>query len=438
MSIASYLFQSIFHPSEITALIKHKFIKPKVTLKIRPEQKQKIRCYEFLDKTSRSFAAVIKELDEDVRDAICIFYLVLRGLDTIEDDMSIPNEKKEPLLRSFHEILSQKGWNFTGSGPHEKDRQLLVEFNIVIDEFLSLRKEFRDIIADIANEMGNGMADYVNNAMHNKYGVQTNKDFDKYCYYVAGLVGIGLTRLFAVSGLENPELEKDTELSIHMGLFLQKANIIRDYLEDLLDGRKFWPKEIWSNYVEDFSQLKESGYETKALNCLSAIILNALHHAPECLNYMNQLHNRSVFSFCAIPQVMAIATFALMFRNYDTFQKVVKIRRGEAIKLIQRCTNIHEVASIFREYNRIIISKNDPKDPNFMKISVACGKIEKWCATNLSVTDICNSPYYTTQETEILLFVGFGLLALTAYLLSYYNWEHFRYDELKISDLFDV
>ena len=30
-----------------------------------------------------------------------------------------------------------------------------------------------------------------------------------------------------------------------MGLFLQKTNIIRDYLEDLEGGRTFWPDEVW-------------------------------------------------------------------------------------------------------------------------------------------------------------------------------------------------
>ncbi len=29
-----------------------------------------------------------------------------------------------------------------------------------------------------------------------------------------------------------------------MGLFLQKTNIIRDYLEDFVDGRAFWPQEV--------------------------------------------------------------------------------------------------------------------------------------------------------------------------------------------------
>ena len=60
--------------------------------------------------------------------------------------------------------------------------------------------------------MGNGMADYAKNAAHEQYGVITIKDFDLYCHYVAGLVGIGLSRLFSASELENPELIKDTEL----------------------------------------------------------------------------------------------------------------------------------------------------------------------------------------------------------------------------------
>ncbi|CAG8754882.1 16542_t:CDS:1, partial [Cetraspora pellucida] len=69
MSKVPSLFQTISHPSEISALIQFIFYKPKNILKIKSENKQKIRCYEFLDQTSRSFAAVIKQLDDAVRDA---------------------------------------------------------------------------------------------------------------------------------------------------------------------------------------------------------------------------------------------------------------------------------------------------------------------------------------------------------------------------------
>ena len=65
---------------------------------------------------------------------VCLFYLVLRGLDTLEDDMTLPDEVKQPLLRKFHELTVQPGWTFTESGPNENDRQLLVEYDKVIEE----------------------------------------------------------------------------------------------------------------------------------------------------------------------------------------------------------------------------------------------------------------------------------------------------------------
>ncbi len=37
-------------------------------------------CWGFLDLTSRSFAAVIKELKGELSRVICLFYLVLRAL----------------------------------------------------------------------------------------------------------------------------------------------------------------------------------------------------------------------------------------------------------------------------------------------------------------------------------------------------------------------
>jgi farnesyl-diphosphate farnesyltransferase len=62
-------------------------------------------CYSMLNKVSRSFAIVIQMLPECLRDAICVFYLTLRALDTVEDDMALPNERKLPLLHTFHDKL---------------------------------------------------------------------------------------------------------------------------------------------------------------------------------------------------------------------------------------------------------------------------------------------------------------------------------------------
>ncbi len=60
---------------------------------------------------------MIQTLPEEIKDAICIFYLVLRGLDTVEDDMAIPNDKKLPMLKEFHTHLTKKSWNVDGMRP---------------------------------------------------------------------------------------------------------------------------------------------------------------------------------------------------------------------------------------------------------------------------------------------------------------------------------
>lgn len=48
---------------------------------------------------------VIQQLPLELRDAVCVFYLVLRALDTVEDDMALPLETKLPHLRAFHEHI---------------------------------------------------------------------------------------------------------------------------------------------------------------------------------------------------------------------------------------------------------------------------------------------------------------------------------------------
>ena len=78
----------------------------------------------------------------------------------------------------------------------------------------------------------------------------------QYCHYVAGLVGIGLTRLFAASGLECEEVGDLHKLANSMGLFLQKTNIIRDYLEDNLQEREFWPREVSTSDRVDYCNCK--------------------------------------------------------------------------------------------------------------------------------------------------------------------------------------
>jgi farnesyl-diphosphate farnesyltransferase len=198
--------------------------------------------------------------------------------------------------------------------------------------------------------------------------LQTITEYDLYCHYVAGLVGEGLSRLFAASGKEVPWLGEQLTLANSMGLLLQKTNILRDIREDVDQGRYFWPRELWGVWsasehgekarppgkgewygfatpeelvravgpvgpIKPSTKLGESSPADRALWTLSAMTLDALRHATDSLDYLALLKNQSVFNFCAIPAAMALATLEVCFMNPDVLRKNVKIRKGHAVQV---------------------------------------------------------------------------------------------------------
>src|ERR1700739_80550 len=96
------LFKSVHKPSEILAMLKIKFGDYAIKGNSEPldvlarKLNDRYFCDAALNEVSRSFAVVIQQLPKDLRDPVCIFYLVLRGLDSVEDDMTYPADKRLP------------------------------------------------------------------------------------------------------------------------------------------------------------------------------------------------------------------------------------------------------------------------------------------------------------------------------------------------------
>ena len=352
------LYKSALHPREVRALLKLKIKSRQYAVPKKPLAElvlildDETFSYAALSKVSRSFAVVIQQLPEDLKDAVCVFYLVLRALDTIEDDMKFPQEEKLELLRNFHKKSYDENFTLKNVGDQEDYRILLEHYDKVARFFKSLDAGYRDVIVSIAEKMGNGMADFTE-----KEVVSLN-DYNLYCHYVAGLVGIGLSNLFSVSGLENQELKNEHELSNSMGLFLQKTNIIRDYHEDLSSDRSFWPKEVWGKYSDKLSFFTENPTASKSLACLNEMVLDALGHLPDVVDYLNLLKNERIFRFAAIPQVMAIATLAAVYNNPKVFTGVVKVRKGLAAKLILYDLPLEDTLKYFKKYSRVFLRKS--------------------------------------------------------------------------------
>lgn len=199
--------------------------------------------------------------------------------------------------------------------------------------------------------MQTGMADYAHKAATTgSLYVETIAEYDLYCHYVAGLVGEGLSRLWSASKKEAEWMEFQLELSNSMGLLLQKTNIIRDYREDTEESRFFWPREIWGQYgFKEMKEMYEPGNEQRAQWAQTGMVVDALRHATDSLDYLRLIRNQTIFNFCAIPSAMAMATLSLCFMNKEMFQHNIKIRKAAAAEVCslpitiasQRLTRFH-------------------------------------------------------------------------------------------------
>jgi farnesyl-diphosphate farnesyltransferase len=380
--------KSILKPEEMAALLKLKFGGKKIIGQHKNgniiKDNNLAYCYNTLDKVSRSFAAVIRQLPDEVRDVVCLFYLILRALDSIEDDMDLAQDTKINLLREFYTKNVEQGWKLDNVGDKEEYRDLLANYDKVIEAFLVLDVKYQNIITDICQKMGAGMADFAETE------ITTLEDYNLYCHYVAGLVGIGLSELFAASEIESKELESQKMLANSMGLFLQKTNIVRDYKEDLDENRIFWPEEVWTLYSPKVEGFSLNPGKLESVSGLNHMVNDALSHATDCLAYLKILRNERVFRFCAIPQVMAIATLAEVYNNQKVFTENVKIRKGLAAKLILSAGSIQEVVKIYKEMASAITKKIPHGFPNSEETLKLVQKINDYC--ELALAEVYKSP----------------------------------------------
>lgn len=92
-----------------------------LTSKLSVEDDDTKFCDDILGSVSRSFAAVIRQLPEKCCLDVLIFYLVLRALDTVEDDMTAfgkDNAVKIKHLKAFHKASARcRGRRARAAGP---------------------------------------------------------------------------------------------------------------------------------------------------------------------------------------------------------------------------------------------------------------------------------------------------------------------------------
>jgi farnesyl-diphosphate farnesyltransferase len=309
-----------------------------------------------LDKVSRTFALNIRVLGKKLRNPILLAYLYMRMADTIEDDPSLPAKEKIFLLKKFSQAVNFGGKNvneFVNSLPQnwkdseKADRALCYNAAIVLPLLSEYSEPVVNAVKSGVEEMCNGMAEFVEKQekrTDNWFTIECEADLDRYCYFVAGLVGNMLTELFCIKGknFNEKRQKKLRELSVSFGLALQLVNIIKDIKEDSLRKVCFIPMEFFRKHgiksVQEFFS-PESSQEKKNL-VIGELIKKAKKHLLDAKNYIKNLprFEYRMRLFCLWPSLMAADNLRVIGNGSIIFEegKKAKITRKTVSKIIRR------------------------------------------------------------------------------------------------------
>jgi len=296
---------------------------------------------QHLDRVSRSFAFCIQKLNDPFRRHVSLAYLLCRVLDTIEDSAWTTTAQQLHQYAAFEQFLktlpspeSVQAWakDFPTSIP-DSERALAQDAFLLFQDLHDLPATAQAAMRETVLRMGDGMKHYSEtqnaigqNATPRAALKLTNlKEVNQYCYFVAGIVGELLSRLFIAY---RDDFQAPTDFmknAFHFGLFLQKVNLLKDQRGDEKEGRFLVPN-------------RERVLESLRKNAMGS------------LRYLTSLpaDEAGYRTFCAWSLFLGLASMPTIQENYEA-QNGVKISRETTMALLAEIeTMVQDNAAILR------------------------------------------------------------------------------------------
>jgi 15-cis-phytoene synthase len=162
---------------------------------------------------ARTFSIACRMLPRALRDDVYLLYLVFRTLDDLVDD-GWPD--------AADRVKAVESWAAGDPGVATRE--------VAILRALAARHPLpREALSDFCAGMRQDLR---------RETFATEADLDRYCYRVAGTVGVTMTSVLGARNLRRAE-----SAAIALGVAMQRTNILRDIDEDLANGRVYLARE---------------------------------------------------------------------------------------------------------------------------------------------------------------------------------------------------
>ncbi len=188
-------------------------------------------CRAITKRHARNFYYGLHLIPEPRRSAIFSIYAWMRAADDHVDAIDDPSAKAARL--GFHQEMTEQ---VLKGGTPDRDRDAYwVAFAATLNSYPVPHRAIRDMILGLEEDI-------------NHDGYEATKQVDRYCYRVAGTVGLVCC---AIWGLR-PEADPDVvnKLAVERGLAFQRTNILRDFAQDfdLSPSRLYIARDVFEKH----------------------------------------------------------------------------------------------------------------------------------------------------------------------------------------------
>jgi farnesyl-diphosphate farnesyltransferase len=315
-------------------------------------------CREILPKVSRTFALNIAQLEGDICKTVLLGYLLFRIADTLEDTVYRDEKEKIADLEHFSTIfkgnkeLSQRlrlyeplkfRWRESSYA-----KKLIENGHIVLRCYFDTPHTHRQMIDPLLVETSEGMARFQELKLQSRskiFQLADMKELEDYCYYVAGIVGVMLTRLFCQRKSIKERRSELENLQIRFGMALQLINIVKDYEKDIARGWCYIPLTVTEKYHIELSAIESFSIKQKQ-GIIKSMTPLVVPHLDSTLQYIKllPLRERAIRMFCIIPFIIGCKTLDKMVQMEGN-----KISREEVALILHRSSLYAQSNSLLEE-----------------------------------------------------------------------------------------
>lgn len=333
----------------------------------------------LLHGVSRTFALTIPQLPPTLAKPVSNAYLLCRIVDTIEDEVALDSARKRLFCRRFAQAVRGEEPPFALrdelapllSGQTSPAEHELIQ---VIPRVIAITHSFdpaqRDALACCVEIMAQGMAEFQDHDL--RHGLASMEEMCRYCYYVAGVVGEMLTRLFCNY---SPEIESHREemmaLAVSFGQGLQMTNILKDLWDDHDRGVCWLPRDIFDSVGFDLSELRPHHNDPHFREGFRQLIGIARSHLKNALDYTLLIppYEKGLREFCLWALGMAVLTLRRINKNPDfSASSQVKITR-RAVKATIATSRLLRSSNLGLKAAFALTGAGLPKGPTLLPVT---------------------------------------------------------------------